>query len=119
MSMSLDPQLVRALVALREDGGRLAFVYVTRGSFERDAGDPPTLLPFLPPKDTDPRGSVPGGSRELHDSSGAGGGLSAEDRRLLLALASAGIPSITVERGDDLIRSLSLWQTAPRREAAV
>ncbi|MCL5734894.1 MAG: hypothetical protein M1274_04805, partial [Actinobacteria bacterium] len=108
VGMSLNHQLVRTLVGLREDGVRLAVLYVPGHTFAKAADSPGTLLPFLPPK----------GIAGRADSPAPVATLSAEDRALLLSLASAGIPSLTLDRGDDLVRTLSLWQTT-RRHGAV
>jgi uncharacterized protein (DUF58 family) len=120
VSMSLNHQLVRALTTLREDGVRLAVLYVPGRSFERASSGSGTLLPFLPPRDADSRSTS---DRDLrHEGGGAfesGRGLSTEDRTLLMSLASAGIPSLTLDQGDDLVRTLSLWQTTRRHGAAV
>ena len=51
ISLSLEHQLVRTLVGLREDGVRLSFVYVVGGSFaEAAAPAAAPILPFLPPR---------------------------------------------------------------------
>ena len=73
--LSLDRELVRAVIALREEGRQVSVVYVAPDSFT----------------------SAPPG---------------AERRNLALALTSAGVPCLTVNRGDDLGSVLSL----PRRE---
>lgn len=123
VSMSLDHRLVQALVTIREGGARLAVLYVPGRSFARASADASTILPFLPPRDDPARyvdssdridKNVPSHEEDPHIHKG----LTAEDRSLLLSLASAGIPSITLEHGDDLVRSLSLWQTARRHSAA-
>jgi uncharacterized protein (DUF58 family) len=101
VSLSLDQQLVRTLIGLREDRVRLAFLYVAGGSFAREMAEASgSLLPFLPPRERDTFGSE----------------LPLESRTLLLSLAAAGIPCLTLSRGEDLARSLSLWQ--PGRRAA-
>ena len=123
ISISLDLQLVRALLELRDEGARPAFVYVDGASFTR-AESPSSLLPFLPPKR--PRGTEPAGAappdpalpvESAADS--AGSGLSTEARALLLSLSSAGIPCVTLDRGDDLAGRLSLWHPGRRSRAAV
>jgi len=101
VGISLHERLVRALVRLREDGVRLSFCYVVGGSFSAESADEvATLLPFLPDKDA-------GGPPDARHKTPA---LSAEARALLLSLSSAGIPSLTLNRGDDLVRHLSLWR---------
>jgi len=119
VSMSLTHQLVRALVTLHEDGVRLSVLYVPGRSFERATSGPDALLPFLPPRAVPSSAGdsrVSPGDRDPFDS---GAGLSTEARALLLSLASAGIPSLTLDRGDDLTRALSLWQTTRQRDSAV
>jgi uncharacterized protein (DUF58 family) len=119
VSMSLSHQLVRALVTLREDGVRLAVLYVPGLSFQRTTSGPVGLLPFLPPRAAPGSADNDGFSLGDMDVVDSGAGLSTEARTLLLSLASAGIPSLTLDRGDDLVRTLSLWQTTRRRGAAV
>ncbi len=118
VSISLSHQLVRALINLREDGARLSVLYVPSRSFERSASGPSTLLPFLPPRDSAAAqiqdGMLPAAALDAFES---GTVLTAEARSLLMSLASAGIPSLTIDQGDDLIRTLSLWQTTRRRGA--
>jgi uncharacterized protein (DUF58 family) len=127
--MSLTHQLVRALVTLREDGVRLSVLYVPGRLFERGMGGSPALLPFLPQRSgvhgrSDGAGppdafEIAGHSAGRADGPDAATGLTNEDRAHLLGLASAGIPSLTIDRHDDLVRALSLWQTPRRRGAAV
>ncbi len=69
--LSLDRELVRAVIALREEGRQVSVVYVAPDSFT----------------------SAPPG---------------AESRNLALALTSAGVPCLRVNRGDDLGSVLSL-----------
>jgi uncharacterized protein (DUF58 family) len=106
VSLSLETQLARALLELREAGARVAFLYVAGASF---AGPAPQalsyLLPFLPP-------------REGNAHTAPASALSAEARSLLLSLSGAGIPCQTLDRGDDLVRRLSLWDPAHRDFAA-
>ena len=112
VSLSLNQKLVQAITELHDDGVRLAMVYVDGPSFaEADAEAGSSLLPFLPPRSAD-SALQPGPGTERHAA------LSAEARALLLALSSAGIPCLTISRGDDLVRSLSLWRAGRRREAA-
>ncbi|MBN1629819.1 MAG: DUF58 domain-containing protein [Thermoleophilia bacterium] len=109
VSISLDRQLARALVQLREDGVSLSFLYVVGDSFSAKPGEGvSSLLPFLPPRDTSTSPEMPRRAPSL----------SAEDRALLLTLSSSGIPSLTLDRGDDLVRGLALRQTGPRAAAA-
>ncbi len=105
VSMSLDQQLMRALIALRESGVRLAFLYTVGTSFAQAVKDAAPILPFLPPRDV--TGSA---SHKDHLDPSLGSGLTAETRALLLSLSSAGIPCLTLNRGDDLARFLSRWQ---------
>ncbi len=128
VSMSLDQQLMRTLIGLREDRVRLALLYVVGGSFGgAAAGAAAPLLPFLPPRRGDALAGT-GGKAVLYGAAPpgmsadggapaatAGAELPVETRALLLSLSSAGIPCMTLSRGDDLVRSLSLWQTGHRR----
>jgi len=116
VSLSLDQQLARALVGLRDDGVRLAFVYVVGSSFAGAAATAAApLLPFLPPRDGHaPRGPVDpeaGPQPALAD-------LPVEARALLLSISSAGIPCLTAGRGDDLVRTLSVWRRGQRGRAS-
>jgi uncharacterized protein (DUF58 family) len=107
VSLSLDALLARALLDLREAGVRLAFLYVAQVSFARPAPETLSyLLPFLPPRED--------ANQQAHASV-----LSAESRSLLLSLSSAGIPCQTLNRGDDLVRRLSIWDPSYRNVAAV
>ncbi len=127
VSLSLEHELVRTLVTLREDGVRLSLVYVIGSSFAEGAAPVAApLVPFLPPRH-------PGGPRRLgsDDSSvqsdagpagsmyseplGADFSIPPETRGSLTALASMGIPCLTVARGDNLARSLSLDRSSRRR----
>ena len=100
VALSLDRLLVQTLLQLEEDGANLAFVYIVGPSFAGAAADKKSsLLPFLPP-------AVDLFSAPSTSSSGAS--LSSEARSLLLTLSSGGVPCLTLERGDDLIRRLSL-----------
>jgi uncharacterized protein (DUF58 family) len=113
ISISLDRHLVRSLLQLREDGARLAFVFIVGGSFPVHNDDKKSaLLPFLPPSasSTHVGPSEPLGPADAHAPS-----LPAEARALLLSLSSAGIPCITLEHGDDLVRQLSLVHQRRRR----
>ncbi len=114
VSLSLDHTLVRTLIGLREEGVRLAFVYVVGPSFAGAAGAAAPLLPFLPAR----RGE--GGDPAAAEAGGHPGaaGLPAETRALLLSLSSAGIPSLTLAHGDDLVRALSGWGRGRRSPAA-
>ena len=128
VGMTLDAQMARALVSLREDGVQLSFVYVPGFSFAGTGG----LLPFLPPHETAGTGG-PGG-RKPHgrggaagEAGGARGGaaprpipgeLPVETRALLMQLSSAGVRCVTLAYGDDLVRSLSAWQSGRPNWAA-
>jgi uncharacterized protein (DUF58 family) len=131
VSLSLDEPLVRALLRLKEDGARLAFVHLAGPSFAGKAeGDGSSLLPFLPPQEEagssaraaragdtlPPDGAAPGAATgERTDSLS----LSPEARALLLSISSAGIPCVTLSRGDSLQQRLSLWSAErPTRAAA-
>lgn len=92
VSLSLDEGLVRTLIGLREQGVRPAFVYVAGpslvGGADRAGG---AALSFLP------------------EIARHGTYLSAEARALLLSLSAAGIPTLTLAYGDDLVGVLSGW----------
>jgi hypothetical protein len=125
LSLSLDHQLVRMLISLREEGMRLSFLYVVGGSFvdaEAGAGGSvSSLLPFLPPRDptgVSPHGASPQGDAPtapeqsdapVREGSEARGAISAEGRGLLLSLSTAGIPCLSLGHGEDLVRTLSIW----------
>lgn len=119
VGMTLDAQMARALVSLREDGMTLSFVYVPGASFAGGSA----LLPFLPPREAGGRaaGDRSGGGRgPMFGTQAASGEIPVEDRALLLQLANAGIRCVTLLYGDDLVRSLSVWQTGrPDRMSAV
>ncbi len=100
VSLSLDHQLVRALIGLREDGVRVSLVHVAGATFAGSRGGAP-LLPFLPPHDRRDYGL---------EAASATAGLSNEVRGHLLTLSMAGVPCLTLARGDDLLSALSLWQ---------
>ena len=106
VSLSLDAQLARALLELREARARVAFLYVAGSSFAGPAPEALSyLLPFLPP-------------REGATHAAPASALSGEARSLLLSLSRAGIPCQTLDRGDDLVRRLSLWDPAHRSIAS-
>jgi uncharacterized protein (DUF58 family) len=116
--LSLSRQLVRALVTLHDDGVRVSVLYAPGHSFSRSESYG-ALLPFLPPHD-DPHleksegpSPYPGETRDPASAT-----LSNQDKALLSALAAAGIPSITLEPGDDLTRTLTLWQTTRRHRSS-
>jgi uncharacterized protein (DUF58 family) len=110
VGMTLDTQMAHALVSLREDGVRLAFLYVPGFSFAGPGGAP--LLPFLPPRDAKAGGQTEG-------AHAIAGELPVETRALLLSLSSAGVRCLTLTQGDDLVRSLSAWQGGRPDQAAV
>jgi uncharacterized protein (DUF58 family) len=111
VGMTLDPQMARALISLREDGVQLGFLYVPGFSF---AGAGASLLPFLPA-----RGGASGGASEESGWRQRPDDLPVEIRSLLLSLSSAGIRCLTLTRGDDLVTSLSAWREGrPGRAAA-
>ncbi len=122
ISLSLDHGLIRTLIALREEGVRLSFVYVAGGSFvEAATEETAPLLPFLPPRQQqDPRSAR---GRDLSPEAGlafqteTGTQLPAELRAGLLTLSAAGITCVTVARGDDLTWTLGPGYGARRREA--
>lgn len=122
VSLSLDHQLVRTLISLREEGVRLALVYVAGSDFAEAAAGGAPLLPFLPPRHPsddrpptgDPAGETAGGTTHSHRGSSF---LPLEARGSLLNLAAAGVICLTLARGDDLNRALSLARTGRRREA--
>lgn len=87
---ALDAQTARALVSLREDGVNLAFVYVPGFSFAAGWAQARSIQSELP----------------------------VETRALLLQLSTAGVRCVTLLRGDDLVRSLSAWQTGRASHAA-
>jgi hypothetical protein len=94
---------------LLEDGVRLSFVYIVGDSFHAKPNEGvSSLLPFLPPQDP----ALPPDTPRRAPS------LSADDRALLLSLSSSGIPCLTFDHGDDVVRGLSLRQIGPRATAA-
>jgi uncharacterized protein (DUF58 family) len=105
VGMTLDAQMARAMVTLREDGVNLNFLYVPGFSFAPGAA---ALLPFLPPRDA-------GGDMRPRPRPGE---LPAESRALLLSLASAGVRCVTLSLGDDLVRNLSVWESGRPGRAA-
>ena len=121
VGMTLDAQMARALVSLREDGVQLSFVYVPGFSFAGASA----LLPFLPPRTAagvgGPGGQEPRGwGGAAGEAGGARGGaqprpipgeLPVETRALLMQLSSAGVRCVTLALGDDLVRGLSAWQS--------
>jgi uncharacterized protein (DUF58 family) len=138
ISISLDQQLVRTLIQLREDGVRVALLYVAGASFAGAAAEPSSpLLPFLPPRASvgaAARGRASAGPETLEGQAAAlpdsatsaqaspevaGSALPTEARALLLSLSSAGIPCLTLNRGDDLMRRLSLWRAGSRERTLV
>jgi uncharacterized protein (DUF58 family) len=130
LSLSLDQQLVRTLIGLREVGMRLSFVYIVGASFtgveaRTGTGTGSSILPFLPPRDP-ARGSPlgpPQAATQLDPDPLAGvaarGQLPVESRALLLALSSAGIGCLTLGHGDDLFRALSFRGTGRKRARAL
>jgi uncharacterized protein (DUF58 family) len=133
VGMTMDTQMARALISLREDGVQLNFLYVPGFSFAGAGG----LLPFLPPRegtggdrDLDEAGPQGRGRRGAAGEAGGAarggarprpqpGELPVDIRALLLQLSSAGIRCVTLAYGDDLVRSLSGWQGGrPGRVAA-
>jgi uncharacterized protein (DUF58 family) len=117
VSISLDRNLACSLVQLKEDGVQLALLHVVgasfvRGKTESGFGAGSTLLPFPPPSDTGSATDRPDAIAQAASSASADAeaGLSTEARALLLSLSSAGIPCVTLSRGDDLVRQLSLWR---------
>ena len=147
VSLSLNPQLARSLIQLREEGVRPTFLYVVGASFAEGAAQAvSTLLPFLPQREETrpPRGpAAPAGVPSVADPAAASHGaavdtasgsaapeggmdgqtggtsLSSEARALLLSLSSAGIPCLTLGRGESLEQRLSLWRAGHRAGTAV
>jgi uncharacterized protein (DUF58 family) len=110
ISISLDSHLVRTLMEMRQEGARVAFLYVSGPSFTGPApASASYLLPFLPPRQE--IDAAPGGA--------ASPALTSEQRALLLSLSAAGIPCLTLSRGEDLVRHLSAWNPARRGGATV
>ncbi len=87
VGMTLDAQMARALISLREDGVRLGFVYVPGFAFAK-----------------------PGAGLDLAGARPESPELPVETRALLLSLSSAGVRCLTLAQGDSLVRSLSAWQ---------
>jgi uncharacterized protein (DUF58 family) len=115
VSISLDHHLAQALIQLREDGVRLSFLYIAGGSFvSQPAEGVSSLLPFLPPRDTDAAAPSGTSSSAAPAVPGRHAALSTEARALMLSLSSSGIPCLTLSHGDDLVRNLSLWRTGHR-----
>jgi hypothetical protein len=103
VSMTLDRHMTRALLGLREDGVKLAFLYVPGFSF--GGGAISSLLPFLPGEASRSHAPAPE--------------MPADIRALLLSLSSAGVRCLTLKQGDDLAKGLSAWQGGrPGRAAA-
>jgi len=133
VSLSLDKHLVRALIQLKEDGARLAFLYVDGVSFAESASrSASSLLPFLPPREEPRAGDGPaigavtttGGDPSASPETSVVAhsdpvSLSTESRALLLSLSSAGIPCLTIGWGESLERRLSLWRAGGRTRTAV
>jgi len=86
--LALDRELVRGVIALRREGLQVSLIHVSAASF----------LPAAPPS-------------SLRDAAGP---VAAEAQGLSLSLAAAGIPWLTVSRGDDLRSALSLRHTDAR-----
>ena len=109
VSLSLDQQLVRALIGLREEGVRVSLVYVAGPTFAGSHGDATPLLPFLPPRERPPHGPA---------TTAMTPGLTNETRAHLLTLSMGGVPCLTLTRGDDLLSALSLWQSDAQKAHA-
>jgi uncharacterized protein (DUF58 family) len=108
VGLTMDQQMARALISLREEGVRLGFLYVPGGSFATPGSAGP-LLPFLPPREGGSAKRQP--AREPAPDSGT--------RSLLLSLSSAGVRCLTLQHGDDMVETLSAWQGGrPGRAAA-
>ena len=111
VGLTLDAQMARALVSLREDGVQLSFVYVPGFSFAGMSG----LLPFLPPREragdrwARGEGAAGGGARGGAQPRPLPGELPVETRALLMQLSTAGVRCVTLAYGDDLVRGLSAW----------
>ncbi|HMK92832.1 MAG TPA: hypothetical protein VK576_07520, partial [Thermoleophilia bacterium] len=85
--LRLDRELVRMLVALQGNGRRVSVVHVDGASFQEAAN-----------------GGRPPGAAKAAPRPAA----SDEPRRLQVALTAAGIPCLTLRRGDDLRAALSV-----------
>jgi len=99
VSLTLDQPVVRTLADLRDHGIRLVFVYVSGPSFagrERPVGSGRAARVGAPA----PQSQLP-----------------FETRALLLALSAAGIPTLSLARGDDLAEALSGRGRGRRRPA--
>jgi uncharacterized protein (DUF58 family) len=125
--LTIDPQMARALISLREDGVRLSFVCVPGTTFAATSAGGP-LLPFLPAREV--RGATPTGTAKgsaLPNAASPHAGdstrartadLAVETRALLLSLSSAGVRCLTLGQGDDLTRTLSAWPGGRASRAA-
>ena len=89
VALSLDRDLVRAVLSLHRQGLRVSLIHVVAGSFAPAAADPR-------------RATLPA----PHADGGDG-------PELLLALAAAGVICLSLHAGDDLRTSLSLASVAP------
>lgn len=128
VSLSLDHQLVRTLISLREEGMRLMFVYVVGASFaprDKEGDSSSSLLPFLPPREPAEAASPKTADAVSKDAAAlepdraqVSDTMSPEVRSLLLSLSSAGITCLTLSRGGDLIRALSVWGSSRKRATA-
>jgi len=83
--LALDRELVRSLIALRDEGMRVSLIHVAAGSFAPAAS-----------------------------TAASSAALAAESQGLMLALASAGVLGLTLDRGDDLLSALSLKRAQGR-----
>lgn len=91
VTLSLDQELVDSLISLRREGLQVAVIHVVAASFESgSASGAPEAESALP--------------GPAHDTVAG----------LLVALASAGVLSLTLNRGDDLRSALSASQTKSR-----
>ena len=99
--MTLDAQMVRAMLTLREDGANLGFVYVPGASFARES----SLLPLRPVRQA--------GS----EAATADDGLTMEARAQLMQLSTAGVRCVTLARGDNMLRTLATWESGPQGRA--
>lgn len=106
VSMSLDHELVRTLIELRGARTHVALLYVAGDSFVRT----PETGRSIPLSAHGPRLTPTGAGTD-------GAPLSAETRSRLLALLAAGIPCLTLERGDDLEQAMSLGRDSRTYEA--
>ena len=76
---------MRSLIALRDEGMRVSLIHVAAGSFAPAAS-----------------------------TAASSAALAAESQGLMLALASAGVLGLTLDRGDDLLSALSLKRAQGR-----